>query len=288
MRQLAIYGKGGIGKSMTSSHISFAFANAGKKVIHVGCDPKHDSTRLLLKGRMQVAILDVLRNNEFRVEDLKIEDVVCNSPLSESCSGMIYCAESGGPPAGTGCSGKGVTEAINTLRKLNVNDVLDLDVVLYDVLGDVVCGGFSTPLKQGLAQEVYIVTSGEIQALFAASNICKAIARFSARSGTRLGGLIGNLRNMENEQALLRDFADRVGTQVIGFIPYSEQIKAASGKGQTLFQYAPDSEACDAFRRLAENIENNTFMAVPKSMDFDELHNWWHKNKQSAPEQAAC
>jgi nitrogenase iron protein NifH len=288
MRQLAIYGKGGIGKSMTASHISFAFAKAGKKVIHVGCDPKHDSTRLLLEGRMQPAILDILRENEFRAQDLKIEDVVCESPLSESCSGMIYCAESGGPPAGTGCSGKGVTEAINTLRKLNVNEALDLDVVLYDVLGDVVCGGFSMPLKQGHAQEVYIVTSGEIQALFAASNICKAIARFSARSGTRLGGLIGNLRNMENEQELLQTFADRLETQVIGFIPYSMDIKAASGKGQTLFQYAPDSEACDAFRRLAENIENNTFMAVPKAMDFDELHSWWHKAKQPAPEQAAC
>ena len=196
MRQIAIYGKGGIGKSMVSSHITFALANKGLRVMHVGCDPKHDSTRLLLNGKMPRTVLDTLRKKDFEVKNLTMEEVVYESTLNDLCSGHIYCAESGGPEPGIGCGGKGVVEAIEALKHLNVFEELKIDVVLYDVLGDVVCGGFSMPIREGHAKEVYIVSSGELEVLFAASNICKAVARFNARSGAQLGGIIGNGREL--------------------------------------------------------------------------------------------
>jgi nitrogenase iron protein NifH len=282
MRQFAVYGKGGIGKSMVSSHISFALANKGLRILHMGCDPKHDSTRLVLEGKMPRPILDILRAHNFRKDSITLDDLVFRSPLSDTVPGTIFGAEAGGPEAGSGCAGKGITEAMKTLAALKASETLELDAVLYDVLGDVVCGGFSMPIKRGHAKEIYIVTSGELQALFAASNISKAIARFAERSGARLGGIVGNLRDMENERELLNRFAERLGTQIIGFVPYSEKIKAASGKGKTLFQYAPDSSECDAMRQLADNIYNNEFMAIPKAMDFDELHHWWQANRTLA------
>ena len=274
MRQLAIYGKGGIGKSMIASHITFALANNGLRIMHVGCDPKHDSTRLLLKGKMCKTILDNLREKEFDVSSLKREEIVFESPLSLSGKGKIFCAESGGPEPGLGCGGKGVTESIETLVKLNIYKELRLDAVLYDVLGDVVCGGFSMPIRQGYAEEIYLVSSGELEALFAVSNICKAIARFTSRSGSRLGAIIGNLRELKNEEEILKQFANKINTRIIGFIPYSEKIKECSGKGLTLFQLYPDSPECGYFRKLADNIWNNQTFSIPKGINFEELHAW--------------
>jgi nitrogenase iron protein NifH len=277
MRQLAIYGKGGIGKSMIASHISFALANnKGLRVMHVGCDPKHDSTRLLLQGKMCTTILDTLRKNNFVINSLTRDEIIFETafPLSR---GKIFCAESGGPDPGLGCGGKGVSESIEALIKMNIFEELQLDAVLYDVLGDVVCGGFSMPIRQGYAEETYLVSSGELEALFAASNICKAVARFTARSGSRLGGIIGNLRELKNEEALLKEFAFKMNTQIIGFIPYSEKIKECSGKGATLFQLFPDSPECAAFSRLADNIWNNKNFSTPLGISFEELHNWWQE-----------
>jgi nitrogenase iron protein NifH len=279
MRQLAIYGKGGIGKSMVSSHISYALSKKGLRVLHVGCDPKHDSTRLLLNGNMPDTVLETLREKDFKVQSISMDEVVFESPLSKECQGEIYCAESGGPDPGLGCGGKGVVEAIETLKHLNVFEKLKLDVVLYDVLGDVVCGGFSMPIREGYADEIYIVSSGEIEVLFAASNIFKAIARFNPRSGAKLGGIIGNLRELKNEKNILNGFAEMLGTQVVGFIPYSEKIKQCSGKGVTLFQHAPDTPECDSFRQLTDTIWNNQNFSVPKSISFEDLHAWWSKAK---------
>jgi nitrogenase iron protein NifH len=279
MRQLAIYGKGGIGKSMVSSHISYALSKKGLRVLHVGCDPKHDSTRLLLNGNMPDTVLETLREKDFKVQSISMDEVVFESPLSKECQGEIYCAESGGPDPGLGCGGKGVVEAIETLKHLNVFEKLKLDVVLYDVLGDVVCGGFSMPIREGYADEIYIVSSGEIEVLFAASNIFKAIARFNPRSGAKLGGIIGNLRELKNEKNILNGFAEMLGTQVVGFIPYSEKIKECSGKGVTLFQHAPDTPECDSFRQLTDTIWNNQNFSVPKSISFEDLHAWWLKAK---------
>lgn len=275
MRQMAIYGKGGIGKSMVSSHITFALASKGLRVLHVGCDPKHDSTRLLLKGKMPQTVLGTLRKKDFDVKKLVMEEVVFDSPLNDTCSGHIFCAESGGPEPGIGCGGKGVVEAIEALKYLNVMEVLKLDVVLYDVLGDVVCGGFSMPIREGHADEVYIVSSGELEVLFAASNICKAVSRFNSRSGVQLGGIIGNGRELKNEETILDQFSKKLGTHLVGFIPYSEKIKECSGKGLTLFQHAPDTAECEAFRQLAESIWNNKELSVPTSFTFEELHAWW-------------
>ncbi|MFC1670374.1 AAA family ATPase [Spirochaetota bacterium] len=279
MRQIAIYGKGGIGKSMVSSHISFALSKMGLKVLHIGCDPKHDSTRLLLKGRMPDTVLETLREKDFKIDEISMDEVVFESSFNNECEGQIYCAESGGPHPGVGCGGKGVVEAIETLKHLNAFEKLELDVVLYDVLGDVVCGGFSMPIREGYADEIYIVSSGEIEVLFAASNIFKAVKRFNPRSGAKLGGIIGNLREMKNEEQILTGFAEKCGTQVIGFIPYSEKIKECSGKGVTLFQHAPETPECDAFRNLTNSIWNNKNFSVPKSMTFEELHEWWSKTK---------
>jgi len=275
MRQIAIYGKGGIGKSMVSSHITFALAKKGLKVLHVGCDPKHDSTRLLLNGMMPETILETLRDRDFNIKSVSMNEVIFESAFKSECAGKIYCAESGGPDPGVGCGGKGVVEAIEALKHLNIFEELKLDAVLYDVLGDVVCGGFSMPIREGYAREIYIVSSGEIEVLFAASNIFKAIRRFNPRSGAQLGGIIGNLRELKNEQRILTGFADRCSTQVVGFIPYSEKIKECSGKGITLFQHAPDSPECEAFRLLADRIWENQRFSVPLSMDFEELHRWW-------------
>lgn len=277
MRQMAIYGKGGIGKSMVSSHITFALAAKGLKVLHVGCDPKHDSTRLLLKGKMAPTVLGTLRKKNFEVKSLTRDEVVFESPLNSECPGKIYCAESGGPDPGLGCGGKGVVEAIEALKHLNVLEELKLDAVLYDVLGDVVCGGFSMPIREGHADEIYIVSSGELEVLFAASNICKAVARFNARAGAKLGGIIGNGRELKNEEKILNNFAKQINSKIVGFIPYSEKIKECSGKGVTLFQSYPDSPECDAFRKLAEGIWNNKNLTVPKSFTFEELHAWWAK-----------
>lgn len=275
MRQLAVYGKGGIGKSMVSSHISFGLADRGLKVMHVGCDPKHDSTRLLLRGKMPKTVLDTLRRKNFEVKSLNREEIVFDSPLNSECNGKIYCAESGGPDPGLGCGGKGVIEAIEALQQLNVYKELALDVVLYDVLGDVVCGGFSMPIRQGYAEEIYIVSSGEIEVLFAASNICKAVSKFTGRSGARLGGIIGNLRELKNEEEILSKFAKMMGTQIVGFIPYSERIKECSGKGVTLYQLYPESKECDAFRTLTKNIWDNKSFSIPNSINFEDLYKWW-------------
>jgi len=265
---------------MVSSHISFALASRGLSVLHVGCDPKHDSTRLLLEGKMPPTVLDTLRRREFDISSVSLDDIVFESSFNDECSGRIYCAESGGPEPGLGCGGKGVVEAIETLKHLDAFGRLELDVVLYDVLGDVVCGGFSMPIREGHADEIYIVSSGELEVLFAASNICKAVARFNARSGAQLGGIIGNLREMEREEQVLTNFAEHLGTQVVGFIPYSEKIKECSGKGVTLFQLYPESPECGAFRSLSESIWNNRTYAVPSSMSFKDLHQWWSQAKE--------
>ncbi len=275
MRQLAIYGKGGIGKSMIASHISFALASEkGLRVMLVGCDPKHDSTRLLLKGKMCPTILETLRKDNFSGSTIERNEVVFESPFTLP-RGKIFCAESGGPEPGIGCGGRGVSEAIETLDRMDVFRDLGLDVVIYDVLGDVVCGGFSMPIRQGYAKETYLVSSGELEAFFAASNLCKAIARFSSRSGSRLGGIIGNLRELKGEKELLKQFAEKAGTQVIGFIPYSEKIKECSGKGVTLFQLYPNSPECGAFVSLADSIWNNQALSTPGEISFEELHSWW-------------
>ncbi|MBU4555520.1 MAG: AAA family ATPase, partial [Actinobacteria bacterium] len=196
MRQIAIYGKGGIGKSTTTQNTVAALADAGKKVMIVGCDPKADSTRLILNEKMQMTVMDMARERG-SVEDLELEEV-----LQVGFKG-IQCAESGGPEPGVGCAGRGVITAINFLEEEGAYTD-DLDFVFYDVLGDVVCGGFAMPMREGKAQEIYIVTSGEMMAMYAANNIAKGILKYAHSGGVRLGGLICNSRNTDREDELIQ------------------------------------------------------------------------------------
>jgi nitrogenase iron protein NifH len=274
MRQIALYGKGGIGKSTVASHLSYAFAERGMKVLQMGCSPKNDSTYLLLPD-FPPTILDVLRKNDFMYDDLSPEDIIATSPLQFENGGRIYCAESGGPEPGVGCGGKGVVEAIDTMKKLSIFKALDIDVVIYDILGDVVCGGFSLPIRQGFAQETYVVTSGEFEALYQVSNVSKAIKRFDARAGSKLGGLIVNLRRVKNELQMVTDFAAKIGTQIVGVIPYSQTVKQCGGDGETVFQCAPDSPEANLYREIGQKVFDNKNLVIPNTLEFEELYDWW-------------
>jgi nitrogenase iron protein NifH len=217
----------------------------------------------------------VLRKNDFMYDDLSPEDIIATSPLQFENGGRIYCAESGGPEPGVGCGGKGVVEAIDTMKKLSIFKALDIDVVIYDILGDVVCGGFSLPIRQGFAQETYVVTSGEFEALYQVSNVSKAIKRFDARAGSKLGGLIVNLRRVKNELQMVTDFAAKIGTQIVGVIPYSQTVKQCGGDGETVFQCAPDSPEANLYREIGQKVFDNKNLVIPNTLEFEELYDWW-------------
>ena len=274
MRQIALYGKGGIGKSTVASHLSYSFAERGLKVLQMGCSPKNDSTYLLLPD-FPPTILDVLSKNDFMYDDLEPDDIVTESPLQFGGGGKIYCAESGGPEPGVGCGGKGVIEAIDTIKKLGIFKALSIDVVIYDILGDVVCGGFSLPIRQGYAEETYLVTSGEFEALYQVANVSKAIKRFEMRGGSKLGGLIVNLRRVKNELQMVTDFAKKIGTQIIGVIPYSQTVKQCNGEGKTIFQHAPDAPEAQLYRDIGQKVFDNKHLIIPNTLEFEELYEWW-------------
>jgi nitrogenase iron protein NifH len=217
----------------------------------------------------------VLRKNDFMYDDLEPKDIITESPLQFANGGKIYCAESGGPEPGVGCGGKGVVEAIESLKKLNILKALGIDIVIYDILGDVVCGGFSLPIRQGFAQETYVVTSGEFEALYQVTNVCKAIKRFDARAGSKLGGLIVNLRRVKNELQMVTDFAHKLGTQIVGVIPYSQTVKQCGGEGQTVFQCSPDSDEAQLYRGIGQKVFDNQNLVIPNTLEFEELYEWW-------------
>jgi nitrogenase iron protein NifH len=274
MRQIAIYGKGGIGKSTVAAHLSYTFADRGMKVLQVGCSPKNDSTRPLLDD-FPKTILDVLREKEFDYEALAVNDVVYESPLPFKNGGRVCCAESGGPEPGVGCGGKGVVEAIETLTRLNVFKNYNFDMVIYDILGDVVCGGFSLPIRQGYAKETYVVASGELEALYQVTNVSKVIKRFEVRSGAKLGGLIINLRRVKNELQMVQDFAQKIGTRIIGIIPFSQVVKECGGQAKTVFTLAPDSEEAGIYTGIGDAVLANKDLVIPNTIEFEDLYDWW-------------
>lgn len=263
MRQIAIYGKGGIGKSTTTQNTVAALSAAGKKVMIVGCDPKADSTRLILNQKAQNTVMDMAREAG-SVEDLELEDV-----LLTGFNG-IKCAESGGPEPGVGCAGRGVITAINFLEEEGAYTD-DLDFVFYDVLGDVVCGGFAMPIREGKAREIYIVTSGEMMAMYAANNIAKGILKYAQSGGVRLGGLICNSRNTDREDELIEALAKKLGTQMIHFIPRDNEVQRAELRRQTVLQYNEDHKQADEYRQLAQKIAENEMFVVPTPITQDEL-----------------
>ena len=263
IRQIAIYGKGGIGKSTTTQNTVAALAEAGKKVMIVGCDPKADSTRLILNKKMQNTVMDMAREAG-SVEDLELDEVL------QVGYGDIKCAESGGPEPGVGCAGRGVITAINFLEEEGAYTP-DLDFVFYDVLGDVVCGGFAMPIREGKAQEIYIVTSGEMMAMYAANNIAKGILKYAQSGGVRLGGLICNSRNTDREDELIEALARKLGTQMIHFIPRENEVQRAELRRQTVVQYNPEHAQADEYRDLAQKIANNQNFVIPTPITQDEL-----------------
>jgi len=265
MRKVAIYGKGGIGKSTTTQNTVAGLVEMGRKVMVVGCDPKADSTRLLLGGLAQKSVLDTLRDEG---EDVELEDI------RKVGFGGTYCVESGGPEPGVGCAGRGIITSINLLESLGAyEESEDLDYVFYDVLGDVVCGGFAMPIREGKAQEIYIVCSGEMMAMYAANNICKGIRKFAEAGGVRLGGLICNSRKVDNEKEMIEEFARRLGTQMIYFVPRDNMVQKAEINRQTVIQFDPKAEQADHYRNLAKNIDENDMFVIPKPLPIDELEN---------------
>jgi nitrogenase iron protein NifH len=261
MRQVAIYGKGGIGKSTTTQNTVAALAEAGKKVMVVGCDPKADSTRLLLHGLHQKTVLDTLRDEG---DDIELDAVL------KPGYGNSKCVESGGPEPGVGCAGRGIITSINLLEQLGAYTD-DLDYVFYDVLGDVVCGGFAMPIREGKAREIYIVASGELMALYAANNISKGIRKYAETGGVRLGGIICNSRKVDKELELLTAFAAELGTQLIHFVPRDNIVQRAEINKKTVIDYDPAAGQADEYRKLAKAIDGNQMFVIPKPMTQDRL-----------------
>jgi nitrogenase iron protein NifH len=263
MRKVAIYGKGGIGKSTTTQNTVAALGEMGKKVMVVGCDPKADSTRLLLNGMSQKSVLDTIREEG---EDVELDDI------RRGGFGDCKCVESGGPEPGVGCAGRGIITSINMLEQLGAYEESEgLDYSFYDVLGDVVCGGFAMPIRQGKAEEIYIVASGEMMAMYAANNICKGIRKFADAGSVRLGGIICNSRKVDNEKEMIEEFARRLGSQMIHFVPRDNDVQRAEIRRMTVIDWNPECKQADEYRTLARNIDGNEMKVIPNPLEIDEL-----------------
>lgn len=262
-RKIAIYGKGGIGKSTTTQNTAAAMAHFhGKKIFIHGCDPKADSTRLILGGKPQESLMDTLR--AVGAEKVTLDKVVKKGFHD------ILCVESGGPEPGVGCAGRGVITAIDLMENQGAYTD-DLDFVFFDVLGDVVCGGFAMPIRDGKAQEVYIVASGEMMAIYAANNICKGLLKYAKQSGVRLGGIICNSRNVDREKEFLEEFTASIGTQMIHFVPRDNIVQKAEFNKKTVTEYDDSQNQAKEYSLLAEKIINNQNFVIPQPLSMDQL-----------------
>lgn len=261
MKKIAFYGKGGIGKSTTAANVSAAFSQMGHKVCQIGCDPKNDSTRLLLGHICKQTVLDMVRDSEDGEVDVK--------QVVHTGFNGIKCVEAGGPEPGVGCAGRGIIVALEKLRLLDA--IEEETLVLYDVLGDVVCGGFAVPIREGYASEIYIVSSGELMSLYAANNIAKGVKKFATRGKVKLGGIIGNSRNVPKEEELLTAFAKKLNTELIAFIPRNPIVNQAEINRKTVIEWAPKSDQANVYNDLAKKIMKNEPSAIPTPLTFEEL-----------------
>lgn len=257
---LAFYGKGGIGKSTVASNISAALALSGKRVLHIGCDPKADSTRPLTQKKIPT----VLNQLNTLAEDVRREDLV----FPGKCG--VSCIEAGGPQAGLGCAGMGITAMEETLRRLGILEE-EWDTVVYDVLGDVVCGGFSVPMRKGFADRVFVVTSADYMSLYAANNILKAIRRFSKAESSLMGGLILNHCQTEVDREILHRFAALTGTQVVLSLPQCREIPVADCRRQLVVETFPDCEAAKALRSFADRLEQAAPVPLPAPLEEEDM-----------------
>ncbi len=246
MIKVAIYGKGGIGKSTTTANLSAALSKKGLKVMQIGCDPKSDSVKNLCGGKKIPSVLEILRTK--KADEIKLSDLVY-----EGYNGVL-CVEAGGPTPGIGCAGRGIITAFEKLEELKAYEVYKPDVVLYDVLGDVVCGGFAMPIRNGYADFVFIVTSGEMMALYAASNIVSAIKNFGNRGYAKYAGVILNSRNVENEVEVVQKTLDEIGGKIVQVVPRDGLVQLAENQGKTVVEAYPESEMAGVYMQLAEKV----------------------------------
>ncbi|MEA4957128.1 Nitrogenase iron protein 1 [bioreactor metagenome] len=262
-KKIAVYGKGGIGKSTTVANLAASFANEGKNVMVIGCDPKADTTRTLCGKRLPTILKTIKENKNPEISDIIFKGY-----------GGVLCTESGGPEPGVGCAGRGVIVAMKLLEKLGVFTQNDFDVVIYDVLGDVVCGGFAVPLKEDYADEVYIVSSGEYMSLYAANNISKGVKKLKGN----LSGIVCNCKGISNEKEIVNSFAERIGTKVIGVINRSELIQSSELEAKTVVEKYPNSNESENYSELANSIWNNDFVSSSLNpLDDDKFEDFFKK-----------
>ena len=265
MKQIAIYGKGGIGKSTIASNISAALNEQGVNVMQVGCDPKRDSTRILAGGHLIPAVLEIYRDKLRHGQDahaISLDDIVFKTPSG------IYCVEAGGPEPGIGCAGRGVLTALQILKDLNAFETFAIDVAIYDVLDDVVCGGFAMPIREGFASEIYLVCSGGFMSIYAANNIARAVQRLARRGDTGLSGIICNSNGDDAlERAVVPAFAQRLGSAFVEFVPRSSVIQVCELEGRAVVEHAPQSEEAAIFRELARKVMENDVKVIPTPVE---------------------
>ncbi|MDR1953379.1 MAG: nitrogenase iron protein [Clostridiales Family XIII bacterium] len=267
LKQIAIYGKGGIGKSTTTSNLSAALSDMGYKVMQFGCDPKADSTNTLRDGTYIPTVLDLLREKG----TVKAQDAIF-----QGYNG-IYCVEAGGPSPGVGCAGRGIITAVQLLKQQNAFEELDLDYVIYDVLGDVVCGGFAVPIREGIAEHVFTVSSSDFMAVYAANNLFKGIKQYSNRGGALLGGVIANSVSNDYQRAIIDDFVKKTHTQVMQYVPRSITVTQSELSGKTTIEGAPTSKQAAIYRELAKRVDEHTESKTPAPLDSQQLQEWASK-----------
>jgi len=264
IKQIAIYGKGGIGKSTTTSNISAALSKQGYKVLQFGCDPKSDSTNTLRGGDYIPTVLDTLREKN---------SVKAHEVLFQGFNG-IYCVEAGGPAPGVGCAGRGIITAVQLFKQQRVFEELDLDYVIYDVLGDVVCGGFAVPIREGIAEHVFTVSSSDFMSVYASNNLFKGIQKYSKSGGALLGGIIANSINTPYAKDIVDDFARVTNTQIMEYVPRSITVTQSELHGKTTIENAPNSEQAKIYNRLATKINEHVQSKTPSPLGVQELRDW--------------
>ncbi|MHB8061374.1 MAG: nitrogenase iron protein [Ruminiclostridium sp.] len=267
IKQIAIYGKGGIGKSTTTSNLSAALSEIGLKVMQFGCDPKSDSTNTLRDGKYIPTVLDTLREKNI---------VKAHEVIFQGFNG-IYCVEAGGPAPGVGCAGRGIITAVELFKQQKVFEELDLDVVIYDVLGDVVCGGFAVPIREGIAEHVFTVSSSDFMSIYASNNLFKGISKYSSSGGALLGGVIANSMGSPFSKEIIDDFVAKTQTQIIEYVPRSVTVTQCELQGRTTIEAAPNSKQAGVYRSLAAKIAGHEISKTPAPLGVTELRGWASK-----------